>query len=148
MNCLATQKAILKGKLDDEALKKVKWDICRLMYERNYEKSKIQALFYFINRYIHFANKENYAIFAEEFLSVHEKTQKNMGVIDILIEDAKTEGIEKGIEKGVEKTLLEANLKFASSLIHSTDFDNAKIATLVGVTEEYVANLRLTLAAK
>ena len=73
-----------------------------------------------------------------------------MGVIDILIEDAKTEGIEKGIEKGVEKGIeknqREANQKFATSLIHSTDFDNAKIATLVGVSEEYVARLRVELS--
>jgi predicted transposase/invertase (TIGR01784 family) len=134
---LATQKAILKGKLDDEALKKIKWDIARLMYDRNYDKSKIQALFFFINRYIRFANEQNYAIFAEEFLSVHENTQKNMGVIDILIEDAKIEGIEKNQK--------EANRKFATSLIQSTDFDNAKIAMLVGVSEEYVANLRAEL---
>jgi hypothetical protein len=76
---LVTQKAILKGKLEDEALKKVKWGISHLMCERNYEKSKIQALFFFINRFIHFADEKNYVIFEEEFLSVHENTQKNIG---------------------------------------------------------------------
>ena len=36
----------------------------------------------------------------------------------------------------------EKNLTFTTSLIQNTDFDDAKIAMLVGVTVEYVKNLR------
>jgi hypothetical protein len=49
---LATLKSLKKGKLNDLALKKIKWDLSRLLYERNYNKNKIRAIFNFINRYI------------------------------------------------------------------------------------------------
>ncbi len=64
-----------------------------------------------------------------------------MGTQEILLHQAETLGIEKGIEKGV--SIKERD--FATSLILSTDFDDTKIAMLVGVTEEYVTNLRLEL---
>ena len=54
-------------------------------------------------------------------------------------------GIEKGIEKGASLKEEEKNKNFASSLIISTDFDDEKIAMLVGVTIEYVKDLRTTL---
>ena len=48
----------------------------------------------------------------------------------------------QGIEQGAEQEAIEKNLTFATSLIQNTDFDDAKIALLVGVTVEYVKNLR------
>ena len=44
--------------------------------------------------------------------------------------------------QGVEQAVSEKNLFFTISLIQNTDFDDAKIAMLVGVTVEYVKNLR------
>ena len=49
------------------------------------------------------------------------------------------------IEKGASLKEEEKNKNFASSLIISTDFDDEKIAMLVGVTAEYVKDLRATL---
>jgi hypothetical protein len=70
-----------------------------------------------------------------------------MGVIDILIEDARAKGFEKGYKIGISLSYKEAiNRTFSKALIDDTDFDNAKIATLVGVSEEYVANLRVKLS--
>ena len=48
----------------------------------------------------------------------------------------------QGIEQGAEQEAIEKNLTFATSLIQNTDFDDDKIALLVGVTPEYVKNLR------
>ena len=56
-------------------------------------------------------------------------------------------GIEKGIEKGASLKEEEKNKNFASSLIISTDFDDEKIAMLVGVTIEYVKDLRTIIEA-
>ncbi len=53
--------------------------------------------------------------------------------------------IEKGIEKGAFDKELQKNRDFVTSLIISTDFNDTKIATLVGVTIEYVKDLRLEL---
>ena len=64
-----------------------------------------------------------------------------MGIEEILIKDARQEGIEKGSEAVSEK-----DCQFTKSLLLSTNFDNAKIALLVGVTAEYVSNLRANLS--
>jgi Putative transposase, YhgA-like len=61
------------------------------------------------------------------------KKSNHMSAYDYLMKEAKQEGYS------------EKEKDFTISLISSTDFDNAKIAILVGVTEEYVANLRNTL---
>ena len=76
-----------------------------------------------------------------------------MGTQEILLHQAKTEGIEQGIDLGIEKGIdlgieqgeAKKNKEFATSLIISTDFDDAKIALLVGVTEQYVIDLRSEL---
>ena len=49
------------------------------------------------------------------------------------------------IEKGAFDKELQKNRDFVTSLIISTDFNDAKIATLVGVTIDYVKDLRLEL---
>ena len=100
---LATQAAIQKGKMNDDAIMSIKRNLVRMLYKRNYEKKKIISLFKFIQHYIRFENPNNYAIFANEIISIYEPNQKNMGVIEILVEDARQEGIEKGINLGIEK---------------------------------------------
>ena len=70
------------------------------------------------------------------------KKIKNMSSYDYLMQKATKEGIEIGIDKGV--SIKEKD--FATSLIVSTDFDDEKIAMLVGVTVEYVSDLRADLA--
>ena len=64
-----------------------------------------------------------------------------MGTQEILLHQAKTEGLEKGASiKESEK-----NQAFTTSLLISTDFDDVKIALLVGIDEDYVKNLRENL---
>ena len=55
-------------------------------------------------------------------------------------------GREEGIELGREEGVSIKEKDFATSLIISTDFDDEKTAMLVGVTVEYVADLRAELA--
>ena len=68
-----------------------------------------------------------------------------MSTYDSIIEMGIEKGIDLGIEKGIEKEKINKELQFATSLIISTDFDNEKIAILVGVSVEYVQNLRKEL---
>ena len=75
-----------------------------------------------------------------------------MGTQEILLHQAKTEGIEEGIDLGIdlgiEKGVSIKEKEFATSLIISTDFDDAKITLLVGVTEQYVIDLRSELKSQ
>ncbi len=71
----------------------------------------------------------------------------NMTTYDLLYQEAVESGIEKGIEKGIEIQSHKKNVDFTTSLIISTDFDNEKIATLVGVEITFVAQIRADLKA-
>ncbi len=85
------------------------------------------------------------------------KNTIDMSTYDMLKEELFVEGFEKGImegiekgreegiEKGIEKGVSIKEMEFATSLIVSTDFDDAKIALLVGVSIDYVTQLRTTL---
>jgi predicted transposase/invertase (TIGR01784 family) len=57
---------------------------------------------------------------------------------DLRYQQGEERGIEKGIQKGIEKS----NRLFVESLLQNTDFDDAKIALLVGVTADYVMAMR------
>lgn len=62
----------------------------------------------------------------------------NMSTYDVLFQDA----IEQGVEKGIEIQNYKKNVDFVNSLIASTDFDDEKIAFLVGVDINFVEEQR------
>ncbi len=74
-----------------------------------------------------------------------------MGIEEILIEHYKEEGIQEGWQKGREEGREEAFQKkdhiFATDLILSTDFDDTKIAALVGVNVDFIKTLRQEISA-
>ncbi len=69
-----------------------------------------------------------------------------MSTYDFLMGEAKKEGYKEGFAIGLKKgeLLLEQQIdkKFVTSLINATDFDDAKIAILVGVSAQFVLDLR------
>jgi len=66
-----------------------------------------------------------------------------MNTLDIFVEKGK----KIGVEIGMTKKEYEKNFSFTKSLIMETPFDDAKIAQLVGVTIDFVANIRKELTA-
>ncbi len=149
---LATLATIEKKKLDDDAIMSIKWILVRLMFERNYSREKITALFKFIQHYIRFEKSENYAIFAKDFLNIYQPNQKSMGVVDILIEDARQEGIDLGIEKGIdlgiEKGIYlgieQKTIDVVENILSEfPEWDDEKIANLAATTVELVAHIRI-----
>ncbi len=139
---LAVSAAIEKGNTNDEDLMNIKRNLVRLLIVRDYSKEKIKKLFTFINHYIRFGNSKNYSIFAKEIQSNYFNQSKNMGIEEILIEHYKQEAKEEGREEGREETILQKDRIFATNLILSTEFDDAKIANLVGVSIDFIQALR------
>lgn len=66
---------------------------------------------------------------------------KNLLVTQSMIETARLEGEAKG--KLEEQT--EGNKKFTLYLINNTNYDNTKVANIVGVDESWVAEIRKSL---
>ena len=52
------------------------------------------------------------------------------------------EGREEGHEEGLEQGENRRNIAIVQSLIQETDFDNQRIAKIVGVSEEVVEDIR------
>jgi hypothetical protein len=52
------------------------------------------------------------------------------------------QGVEIGNEQGIEIGISQKNKDFVLSLLANTDFDNEKIAQIVGVSVEFVQNLK------
>ena len=167
----ATLVALKNTKIDDLQLVDLKVDLVKRLVKKGFSKQKIFALMNFIRYYIRFKDDNTNPIFEYEIDELNKKTYP-MGTQEILLHQAKTEGLEQGLEKGLEQGLEKGleqglekgleqgieigaseneqkkNLEFATALIISTDFDDAKIALLVGVTEEYVIDLRNELESQ
>ena len=86
--------------------------------------------------------------------SIIQKVKKysDMSAYDYIIKEAVEQGLEQGLEQGRKlereenrQALSIKDKNFATSLILSTDFDDEKIASLVGVEIEFVSNLRTEL---
>jgi len=73
-----------------------------------------------------------------------------MGIEEYLLERAKKQAIEKGREEGriqgrkegYEEVCEEKNITFVKSMLANTDFDDEKIAVIVGVTLSFVQEVK------
>jgi flagellar biosynthesis/type III secretory pathway protein FliH len=85
-------------------------------------------------------------------MSIHFDMEKDLrfqqGVL-LGVEQGIEQGIEQGVPLGVKQGAQQESLKnkqqFATTLILSTDFDDEKISTFVGVTVDYAKQLRKSL---
>jgi predicted transposase/invertase (TIGR01784 family) len=100
---LTAYQALKNRQMDDAMLIEIKLDLIKRLIAKKFTKKRIQALFYFIKRYIRFEKKENNLIFEQELEKIYPQKNKKMGVIDIIIEDEKAEARQKGIEQGIEQ---------------------------------------------
>jgi predicted transposase/invertase (TIGR01784 family) len=69
----------------------------------------------------------------------------NMTGYDRIIQRGINLGRQEGLQEGRQEEASVKDETFAKSLIVSTDFEDTKISDLVGVTVEYVKQLRMTL---
>ena len=68
-----------------------------------------------------------------------------MGIEELLIDIARYEGKKEGKDEGKTEKELEKDIAFTKSLLTSTDHDVAKIAQLVGVSEDFVLKVKSEL---
>jgi hypothetical protein len=74
--------------------------------------------------------------------TAYDDYMKNLGISQGMLETAKWEGKWEGKLEGKLEAQTEANRNFTISLITNTDFDDVKIAILVGVDAAWVAEIR------
>ena len=132
--------ALKKGKIPEEKLYSLKFELGRKLLGLDIEKEKARAIMNFLRYYVRFDNKENITKFEEQ---IHAITNKKitMGIEELLLYTAEKQGIEKGRESGANAKTIE----FTTSLLLGTDHSIEKIASLVGVPVSFVEAIKKSL---
>ena len=101
-----------KNDADESNLIDIKLDLVRRLKDKEFDDTTIRVIFYFIKNYIRFANSENNRIFENKLEKIYPQKNRKMGVVDILIEDAKVEGrVEGRVEGKIEGRVEESERK-------------------------------------
>ena len=149
--------ALKKDKLSEEELLSQKIALLKRLSVKGFSREKITALIGFLKLYVRFGNSENDLKFEDELEQTLNRPKATMGIVEFVIErerrDAKNQGIEEGIEKGIGKGIEQGmemerasrNYTFVKSLLAQTDFDDAKIALLAGVSLPFIEEVKKDL---
>ena len=119
-------------KLGDSARLEIKLTIARKLFRRGYDKKKVKCLLDFIKFYVNFEVEKNF----DKFDKALTKSDQPMGIREAILQDAREQGIEEGEISGALKQAKESIKNMLAE-----GFEVAKIARLLGLEEEKVAQL-------
>ena len=125
---LAAKTALLEGRIPERELLERKLLIAKELLKGGYTKRKVRAIMSFLESYVLFEDPEMNRIFREEIRSYDKSNAMNM------TDFVKMEAEEKGrMEKEVSVTL---------KMLTQTNFSDAQIADIVGVSVGFVEDVR------
>jgi hypothetical protein len=140
--------ALKKGKISENSLYDLKMNLLRKLYDKNFSREKITALFRFLKLYVRFESKELISKFDEELDKITNQSN-TMGLKEFVLDRerrmARKEGREEGREEGMTVKEIEEKTNFTRNLLTQTDFDEDRIALLVGVEIEFVRQVKSSL---
>jgi hypothetical protein len=123
-------------------------NLLRKLYNKNFSREKITALFRFLKLYVRFESKELISKFDEELDKITNQSN-TMGLKEFVLDRerrmARKEGREEGREEGMTVKEIEEKTNFTRNLLTQTDFDEDRIALLVGVEIEFVRQVKSSL---
>lgn len=125
----------------DEELFRRKLRLLENLLDRNLPLPKQRKLLHFLKHYTPFKTKEYTNLFDNKVLFLTNKTvnmYNNMGIEEILVAQAEEKAHKKGERKGIKT----AKSTFVQSLLDQTNFSVAKIASIAGVQESLVQQLK------
>jgi predicted transposase YdaD len=132
---ILTVKAALKRKvLKEEDLLNLKLQLARRLLSRDIPHYKIGKLLYFLKLYVEFNDERSNTKFDSEILTLTHNRYKTMGIEETLTAMLK--------EQMTERLLRNRDITFARNLLKSTDFDDEKIASLLGATTDFVNDVK------
>ena len=133
---LTIQLALRQGKLQKkEDYFDLALDLVKRLYQKGFDRKKIEYLLDFIKAYVNFDKPEINRRFDHEVDKLNDKT-KTMGIREQILQITKDEATN------------EKNIVFVTNLIEQTDFSDEKIAGLSQVSIEFVQQIRKQLKSK
>jgi hypothetical protein len=137
--------ALRQKQLTDQELFNLKMKLARNLLNRKIPSGKIRSLLTFLRLYVRFADSENNNKFEEDIDTIIEN-KKTMGIEEFVLDRAEKQGFAKGLKEGL-KSHEEAKFSFVKNLLLDSDFSQAKIASLAGVTISFVRKVKRSLTA-
>ena len=128
--------ALKSKKLNNDDLYNLKYSLAKTLVSRRIEKKKINDLLIFLQRYVTFADSGYNVKFDKEIDELIEN-RTAMGIRELVLDQAKNEGIERGIDIAKEEVV--------RNLLLANRFTVAEISNFAGVTEIFVIEVRKSL---
>jgi hypothetical protein len=128
--------ALKKKQLEGEELLQLKVALYRQLRFRNFSQPVARSLFFFLERYVHFAKPELTNKFEKEIDSINGNTEP-MGIEEIVKQLMAEEFREEEAKKQKQN--------FVTNLLQSTNFADEKIASLADVPLAFVQHIRSSL---
>jgi predicted transposase/invertase (TIGR01784 family) len=138
------QTALKKDKLSENQLFDLKLELVKELFRKNFTKEKIRNLLQFLKLYIRFENQELINKFETE-LNIIQNQQTTMGLEEFVLDRERRVGRKEGIKEGMTIKEIEDKTNFTKNLLTQTDFDDDKIALLVGVEVDFVRQIKTSL---
>ncbi|MHA4742544.1 RpnC/YadD family protein [Dyadobacter sp. MSC1_007] len=131
---LVTKTALIGKKLSIDELYRLKIQLARGLLNRDIPKWKIGKLMNFLQFYVRFDSEELDTQFNLEVDEIIHQKKIPMTLEEAILQIVKEEGIERGH--------LERNTTIVQNLLRETNFSTEQIARLVGVSVEFVNEIR------
>lgn len=141
MVVLIAKRAIDAGKFTDDYLLSQNKQLARLLFSKDFSQPIIRSIMNFLKNYIHFEDTKYYINFDKE-VALLTSNKKTMGIEELLLEKARKQGEKTGEKRGEKRERERAEKRFVASLIKSTDFTDDKIASIAGVSLEFVKQVK------
>jgi predicted transposase YdaD len=131
--------ALKRSRLTDEALLDLKLALTRNLLERNFSKSTIRGIFYFIRNYVAFADPGNNINFDEAIDSITQKS-RHMGIVEMIKERETRKILQQGKAEG--------KVEEVRNLITKLGLPDAQTADVAAVSVAFVKKVRAALKKK
>ena len=153
---LAAQKALLQGKLHEEALAEHRLTVARaLIQSKKFSHKKIEKLLLFLKNFIYIGNEEINRKFDNQIEQLTGGTI-TMGIIETIkkiereegFEIGMEKGMEKGIEKGIAKGIEKGKREVIENLIIKLGLSDKQVADVTEMSVSFVRKIRASLKNK
>ena len=149
---LAAQKALLLGKVPEEALADHRLTVARaLIHSKKFSHNKIKRLLLFLKNFIYIGNEEINRKFDNQIEQLTGGTV-TMDIIETIKKIEREEGIEigikKGREEGIEEGLEKGKREVIENLIIKTELSDKQVADIAEMPVSFVKKIRAALKKK
>jgi hypothetical protein len=129
---LAAKTALLEGKIPEQELLERKLLIAKELLRKGYSERKVRAIMVFLKNYVLFEDPKMNRISTKQVRSYDKNNVMN--TIEFVRMEAKEEGLAEGRTAGLVAAV--------KNIIATTEFSDEKIASLIGVTVDFVKEVR------